>query len=190
MKTTSRFIALMALPAMLCAQAEPEDSSLSTNTVLESMALLGTSGSSDQDALTSQTLLEEVTRSTNAFLESLAVLRGTEASGLDPDASSLAQSTNVALSSQGQMESITVAAAAPARTFSIPGAIELEASGAVARFGPHFVRFAADVSVPSAIDLTTPDGVRLRSTVLGLGYFDAATGKGGLIAELKPTVLR
>ncbi len=188
MKTLYWYTLFFSVPAMLWAQAESEDSSLSTNTVLERMALLGTSGSSDQDALTSQAPLEEVTRSTNAFLGSLPILRATEATGLDAEALELAQSTNAALAAQVRAEPLTIAAAAPQKTLLFPEAIELEANGAVARFGPHFVQFAADVSVPTAIDLTTPDGVRLRSTVLGLVYFDAATGKSTLLAELKSAV--
>src|SRR3954462_8780019 len=55
--------------------------------------------------------------------------------------------------------------------------IEPVAGGAVARQGQHQVSFAANLNTPSAIELTAADGKRLRSTILGLGYFDSSSGK-------------
>src|SRR5581483_11754068 len=57
--------------------------------------------------------------------------------------------------------------------------------GAAARHGPHRVFFSGNLNTPGAIVLETPDGKRMRSHVLGLSYFDAASGKSVLIAEVK-----
>src|SRR6267142_4321584 len=63
--------------------------------------------------------------------------------------------------------------------------IEAFPDGAVAQNGSHKVIFAININSAGAIDMALPDGKRLRSHVLGLSYFDAATGKSVLIAELK-----
>ena len=63
--------------------------------------------------------------------------------------------------------------------------IELLEEGAIARFGPHHVIFGADAMTP--IDLRTPDGQLLRSTVFGLAYFSPDGKQSALIAELKST---
>jgi hypothetical protein len=63
--------------------------------------------------------------------------------------------------------------------------IEPFPQGAVARFGPHRVIFAANLNSPGAIDLETPDGQRLTSHLLGLAYTDTATGRSVLIAEVQ-----
>jgi hypothetical protein len=62
--------------------------------------------------------------------------------------------------------------------------IEGYPGGAVARQGQHKVIFANDLATAGAIDMQTPDGKRLTSHVLGLSYFDAATGTNVLIAEV------
>ena len=62
--------------------------------------------------------------------------------------------------------------------------IESFPGGAIARHGQHQVIFANDIASPGAIDMKTPDGKRLTSHVLGLSYFDAATGTNVLIAEV------
>jgi hypothetical protein len=55
--------------------------------------------------------------------------------------------------------------------------IELMPDGsAVASHGPHKVKFASDLYTDGAIDMTTPDGKHLRSHILGLGYYDTASG--------------
>jgi hypothetical protein len=66
--------------------------------------------------------------------------------------------------------------------------IEIVPGGAIARKGSHTVAFAADLSAPGAIDCITPDGKRLRSNIVGLGYRDTSTGNSVLIAELKSSV--
>jgi hypothetical protein len=61
--------------------------------------------------------------------------------------------------------------------------IVLTASGAAATNTQHQVFFAANPNTTGAVDLITPDGKRLRSRILGLSYFDTATGQAVLIAE-------
>ncbi|HEY6228828.1 MAG TPA: hypothetical protein VI282_17040, partial [Verrucomicrobiae bacterium] len=63
--------------------------------------------------------------------------------------------------------------------------IELLDGGAVARGGQHQVTFAPNLTDEWPIDLIGPDGQTLRSRALGLGYFDAASGKSVIIAEVK-----
>ena len=63
--------------------------------------------------------------------------------------------------------------------------IETAPGGAVARQGQHQVIFANNLNSYGAIDMQTPDGKRLRSNVLGLGYMDKATGQSVLIAEIQ-----
>jgi len=49
----------------------------------------------------------------------------------------------------------------------------------------HRVIFAPNLNTTGAIDLLTPDGLRLRSTPVGLAYYDAATGQSVFIAQIK-----
>ncbi len=63
--------------------------------------------------------------------------------------------------------------------------IEVTPQGAVARKGPHKVIFPPNLNVEGAIDLLTPDNVRLRSHVLGLCYRDMANGKRVVIGAVK-----
>jgi hypothetical protein len=63
--------------------------------------------------------------------------------------------------------------------------IELFKDGAVARHGPFQVIFAPNLNQPGGVDLLTPDGQRFQARILGLAYFDAASGKSVLVAELK-----
>jgi hypothetical protein len=63
--------------------------------------------------------------------------------------------------------------------------IEPTAGGAVARQGQHKVIFANNLNTSGAIDLQTPDGKHLRSNILGLEYYDTATGSGVLIAQVQ-----
>ena len=63
--------------------------------------------------------------------------------------------------------------------------IESVPGGAVARQGQCVVRFANNLAAEGSIELLAPDGRRLRSRVLGLSYFDAASGQSVLIAEVK-----
>ena len=55
----------------------------------------------------------------------------------------------------------------------------------MARKGPHKVIFPPNLNVEGAIDLLTPDNVRLRSHVLGLCYRDMANGKRVVIGAVK-----
>jgi hypothetical protein len=61
--------------------------------------------------------------------------------------------------------------------------IEIVPGGAIARQGAHTVSLPASITVP--VECNTPDGKRLRSTVLGLSYFDVTTGDSLLLAEVK-----
>jgi len=55
----------------------------------------------------------------------------------------------------------------------------------LARSTQHQVILAPDLNVRVAVDLLAPDGVRLRSTILGLALLDAASGQSVLVAEVK-----
>ncbi|HVU07403.1 MAG TPA: IgGFc-binding protein [Verrucomicrobiae bacterium] len=59
------------------------------------------------------------------------------------------------------------------------------AGGAMAQYGQHKVIFANNLNTAGAIDLQTPDGKELKSHVLGLSYYDSASGKSVLMAQLK-----
>jgi hypothetical protein len=63
--------------------------------------------------------------------------------------------------------------------------IELFEQGAVARQGPHRVLWSLDGTSDEGVDVLTADGQRFRSQVLGLSYYDAASGASVLIAETK-----
>lgn len=63
--------------------------------------------------------------------------------------------------------------------------IELLGRQPVARRTAHRVIWAANANTRAAVDMEMPDGGRLRSHCLGLGYYDAASGRSVLIAELK-----
>src|SRR6266498_358903 len=66
--------------------------------------------------------------------------------------------------------------------------VELTADGAAATNAAHQVFFAANLNTTPAVVLITPDGKRLRSHIFGLSYFDAATGKAVLMAEIKDSI--
>ena len=55
---------------------------------------------------------------------------------------------------------------------------------AIATNGQHQVILAADINSGGSVDLLTPDGQRLRSNPMGLVFFDTASGKSVLIAEV------
>ena len=64
--------------------------------------------------------------------------------------------------------------------------IELTARGAVALHGQHRVIFSPNVNDPEgAIDVEINHQVRLRSSVLAVGYFDPLEGKAVFIATVK-----
>jgi len=66
--------------------------------------------------------------------------------------------------------------------------IEIVQGGAVARHGQHKVIFAADLATFGAIDMETPDGQRLQSHMLGLCYFDRASGQSVFIAQVTNSI--
>ena len=66
--------------------------------------------------------------------------------------------------------------------------IESYPGGSVARQGPLKTIFARNLATAGAIDMQLPDGQRLRSHLLGLSYFDTASGQSVLIAEVQDSV--
>jgi hypothetical protein len=64
--------------------------------------------------------------------------------------------------------------------------IELVANGAIARFGPHQVTFAADAHLRGAVEIRLRDVV-LRTHVIGLCYYNEA-GEGVLLAGVKSRI--
>jgi hypothetical protein len=63
--------------------------------------------------------------------------------------------------------------------------IRPNAAGAVANEGPYTVQFKSELQADAVIELQTPDGQRVRAQPLGIGYFDAASGKSVLLANVK-----
>jgi len=63
--------------------------------------------------------------------------------------------------------------------------IEITGTGGIAQKTRHQVAFAGNCNSPVAIDMVTADGKRLQSRILGLSYFDSATGQSVLFAEIK-----
>jgi hypothetical protein len=66
--------------------------------------------------------------------------------------------------------------------------IEIFADGAVARQGQHSVIWSPNFNTEGVIDLSMPDGSRMRSHVIGLAFTDAVSGKSSLIAEPKDSI--
>lgn len=62
--------------------------------------------------------------------------------------------------------------------------IESFPNGAAAIHGQHQVIFANNLNTSVAIDMQTPDGKRLQSHILGLSYFDTASGSNVWIAQI------
>jgi hypothetical protein len=62
---------------------------------------------------------------------------------------------------------------------------ELKPGKAIARQGQHKVTLNYNLNSAGAVELVTPDGIMLKSHVLGLSYFDTGSGKSVLIAEVK-----
>ena len=60
--------------------------------------------------------------------------------------------------------------------------------GAAASRGPHKVHFNANLNTAGAISITTVSNRVLRTHVLGLYYFDAATGQSALIAPVQDSI--
>ena len=63
--------------------------------------------------------------------------------------------------------------------------IEPYPAGAIARQGQYQVIFANNLNSEGAIDQQTPDAKRLRSNILGLAYYDHASGQTVLIAQVQ-----
>ena len=66
--------------------------------------------------------------------------------------------------------------------------VAADGSAAYATQGPSQAIFSANANSIPCIDLLTPDSKRLQSHVLGLAYYDAASGKNVMIAETKDAV--
>ncbi len=65
--------------------------------------------------------------------------------------------------------------------------IEVLDAVAVARHGPHKVIWPLEMNCGESVEVMTAGGQRFVVQVLGLSYYDAATGASVLIAELKPS---
>ncbi|HSY19510.1 MAG TPA: hypothetical protein VK815_14305 [Candidatus Acidoferrales bacterium] len=63
--------------------------------------------------------------------------------------------------------------------------IEAFSGGAIARQGPTQIIFANNLNSAGAIDVQEQDGTRLISNILGLAYYDSATGNSVLIAQIQ-----
>ena len=63
--------------------------------------------------------------------------------------------------------------------------IEPYAAGAIANAGQHRVIFSNNLNSEGAIDQQAPDSKRLRSNILGLAYYDSASGQSVLIAQVQ-----
>lgn len=62
---------------------------------------------------------------------------------------------------------------------------EIVNGAAVARKGAHVLSLAPNLNAVGSVDVTMPDGRRLRSTVAGIALWDRASGKSEFIAQLK-----
>ena len=63
--------------------------------------------------------------------------------------------------------------------------ITVTATGGVATNGQHQVGFATDINTSNAVEIITPDGVDLRTHIMGMSYFEPSTGSNVLFAELQ-----
>lgn len=64
--------------------------------------------------------------------------------------------------------------------------IEITGTGAVARHGPHRAIFSPNVNdAAGTLDLELEPGVRLRSSVLALRYFDPLSGRDAVVAVVR-----
>lgn len=62
--------------------------------------------------------------------------------------------------------------------------IEMHPKGATARQGPYKVIFNSNINSEGSMDMLTPDDKRIRTSVLGLGFYDTDSGKSVLFAEI------
>lgn len=63
--------------------------------------------------------------------------------------------------------------------------IQITAAGAQATNAMHHVTFLDNLNNAGAVDITLPDGQHLTSNPLCIGYFDRASGRSVLIAQVK-----
>jgi len=63
--------------------------------------------------------------------------------------------------------------------------IDAYATGAIANQGPYQVIFANNLNSAGSIDMQTTDGKRLRSSILGLAYYDSSSGQSVTIAQIQ-----
>jgi hypothetical protein len=63
--------------------------------------------------------------------------------------------------------------------------ITATATGAEIANCQHQVVFAGNLNAAGAVELTTPDGKRLRSNILGLAYYDTSSGQSVFFAEIQ-----
>lgn len=68
--------------------------------------------------------------------------------------------------------------------------IELREHHAVAYRAPHKVTFQANINRFAVVHFVSPEGKEMGSHVLGLSYYDAASGRSALIAELKDSLAK
>src|SRR5258708_7261097 len=63
--------------------------------------------------------------------------------------------------------------------------ITITSTGAEATNCQHQVTFLGNINVRGAVDLVTPDGKHLTSTIIGISYLDSASGSNVMISEIK-----
>lgn len=66
--------------------------------------------------------------------------------------------------------------------------IQITAGGGVATNGQHQVSFAANINVSNAVQITTPDSLLMNTHIMGMSYYDTATGSNVLFAELQDSI--
>lgn len=66
-------------------------------------------------------------------------------------------------------------------------AIQITSTGAQATNVQHPVVFSGNINSSGAISMGTPDGLRLKSNVLGISYWDASSGNSVFIGEIRDT---
>src|ERR1700723_645895 len=54
--------------------------------------------------------------------------------------------------------------------------IQVTAGGGAATNGQHQAYFAADINASNAVEIMTPDSLQLNTHIMGLTYYDSATG--------------
>ena len=67
--------------------------------------------------------------------------------------------------------------------------LDVVPDGLIARHGRHQLILAPNLNTAGAVDLLTPEGSRLRSHLLGLAYYDPASGESTLIAEVQDALV-